>query len=230
MAVPQIRMFTNSYVAFYRPRKRLYFCLKYVPAAEVWEPFSLAMLAEGAQATLHKSTIHNQTPVTICLRTSPQTDRIRERLLLTATSLYLNIPLRDGTTLTAPIVDRGMAMQGKYVVQEIGATQGIPYEAATRLWQNPDPPAPRPAASLVPKTKLTPIPKRIAWLVAEEAQKQGETCPITLEPITPLTASVTTCFHCFDAEQLNVWLVTRTTTPVCPMCKKEFVATKAFDA
>lgn len=130
-APPKIRMFTYSYIAFYRPRKRLYFCLKYVPGPGVWEPFSLSMVAEGTHASLHKSTIHNiRTPLHLTIRTSPQTDRLRERFNLNATGLYLKIPLRDGTTITAAIVDRGMAMQGKYVVQEIAAMQGFPYEAA----------------------------------------------------------------------------------------------------
>jgi hypothetical protein len=151
---------------------------------------------------------------------------MREQLQLTATGLYLKIPLRDGTTITAPIVERGFAMPSKYVVQEIGAIPGVPYESNTRLWEEPAPP--QPVAPVIRTITLTPIPRRIAWLVAEDAQKQGDTCPITLEPISPLTAAVTTCFHCFDAEHLNAWLTTRAKSE-CPLCKKEFLATKAFD-
>lgn len=233
MAAQEIRMFTHSYLAFYRPRKRSYFCLKYVPNANVWEPFSIAMVAEGIHATIRKSTVHNihntQPGAHIFARTSPRADRQRERIQIMGTGLYLSIPLQDGTAIIAAIVTRPIAMPGKYIDTEIEAVHGVPYEMNTRLWQDPAPPEP-PAAPVpaVQATKLTAIPRRIAWLVAEDAQKQGETCPISLEAISPLTASVTTCFHCFDSEQLNAWLATRPARE-CPMCKKACLATKAFE-
>lgn len=69
------------------------------------------------------------------------------------------------------------------------------------------------------------LPKRIAWIIAEDASKKGETCSITLEPISPITASVTTCFHVFETHAINTWLTTKNT---CPMCKQRTVATVAF--
>jgi len=75
------------------------------------------------------------------------------------------------------------------------------------------------------RTALEPIPKRIAWLIADNACKENEMCSITMEHITPLTAAVTTCFHCFDSEAVGVWLSTHST---CPTCRKPCLTTKAF--
>jgi hypothetical protein len=74
-------------------------------------------------------------------------------------------------------------------------------------------------------TSIQPLPKRIAWIIAEDASKKGETCSITLEAISPITASVTTCFHVFETNAINTWLTTKNS---CPMCKQKTVATVAF--
>lgn len=93
-------------------------------------------------------------------------------------------------------------------------------------------PVPVPAPTPVPVSPTTrivariePIPARIAWIVAEDASKREETCAISMEPISPITASVTSCFHCFDTEAINTWLATKNT---CPQCRKGCVATQAF--
>jgi SUMO ligase MMS21 Smc5/6 complex component len=83
-------------------------------------------------------------------------------------------------------------------------------------------PTPTPAYANLPE----PIPRRIAWLVAEDASKNSETCSITLDEISPITASVTTCFHVFNSDAIAKWL---TTNPLCPMCKKRCQATVAFE-
>lgn len=85
------------------------------------------------------------------------------------------------------------------------------------------------------KVVLEPIPRRIAWLVAEDAQKQNEHCGITFEDISPLTAAVTTCFHCFDANALALWFSSQrddTNAPgqtTCPLCRKICLTTKAYN-
>jgi hypothetical protein len=102
-----------------------------------------------------------------------------------------------------------------------------PVVQAVRLWDNP-PPAPVPAAAPVPSAgtpSVVGLPKRIAWLVAEDAAKKDEKCPITMEPISPITASVTSCFHTFESEAITSWLTNHTT---CPQCRTPCVATVAF--
>ena len=74
--------------------------------------------------------------------------------------------------------------------------------------------------------QITPLPMRIAWIIAEDASAKGETCSITLEQISPVTASVTTCFHCFDTNAINTWLETHSS---CPLCKQATKATPAME-
>jgi hypothetical protein len=81
------------------------------------------------------------------------------------------------------------------------------------------------AAAIVAPIK--PLPKRVAWIIAEDAGKNGDKCAITMEPITPVTAAVTTCFHCFDHESIQTWMESHTT---CPQCRERCAITKAFEA
>jgi len=112
----------------------------------------------------------------------------------------------------------------------------IPVVAAAPVAPAPAPAAPvvarvpRPvAAGAVPRNIILPekIPQRIAWIVAEDACKRSEDCSITLDPITPITAAVTSCFHVFDADAIAKWLES-TPGSLCPMCKKAAVATVCF--
>jgi hypothetical protein len=96
-------------------------------------------------------------------------------------------------------------------------------DLAVSLWDAP-PPAPA-APTVIVAIAREGIPKRIAWLVAEEAAKHEEKCPITMEPISPITASVTSCFHTFDSAAIASWLTNHTT---CPQCRKNCVATVAY--
>jgi Zinc-finger of the MIZ type in Nse subunit len=78
------------------------------------------------------------------------------------------------------------------------------------------------------RVTLKPIPQRIAWILAEDACKKGETCSITMEEITPLTSSVTTCYHFFNSEAIETWLQSKPMRE-CPVCKRTCYATKACD-
>jgi hypothetical protein len=73
------------------------------------------------------------------------------------------------------------------------------------------------------------IPKRIAWLIAEDASKNSETCPISTNIISPITASVTTCFHVFETESINEWVQLHPINTPCPICRKPCEVTSAFD-
>ena len=67
---------------------------------------------------------------------------------------------------------------------------------------------------------------RIAWIIAEDASKKGDKCAITLDELSPLTASVTSCYHVFTTTALDIWFQTNHT---CPVCKQRTVATRAFE-
>jgi hypothetical protein len=100
------------------------------------------------------------------------------------------------------------------------------------LWVTQPPPLELQAPALptvqavAPLVPLKPIPKRIAWLIAEEAK--AETCPILAEPISPITAAVTTCFHVFDHDAINEWFVRNPVNTRCPVCRDICLFTKAF--
>ena len=76
-----------------------------------------------------------------------------------------------------------------------------------------------------PRVFLEKIPKRIAWLIAEAA---NDTCPISTNPISPITASVTTCFHVFETEAINEWIARNPVNTPCPVCRKVCMATAAY--
>jgi hypothetical protein len=62
------------------------------------------------------------------------------------------------------------------------------------------------------------MPKHISRLVAQDAIARNEICPITMDPITIETCSVTSCFHVFERDALALWHVTNKT---CPVCKQD---------
>jgi hypothetical protein len=66
---------------------------------------------------------------------------------------------------------------------------------------------------------------RIAWIIAEDASKKGETCAITLDEISPITASVTSCYHVFTTSALETWFQTKS---ICPVCKQKATYTPAY--
>lgn len=71
------------------------------------------------------------------------------------------------------------------------------------------------------------LPRRIAWILAEDASKKGDVCPITMDPISPLTASVTSCFHVFQTNALQMSLQHN---PECPVCREPSCSvTKAYE-
>jgi hypothetical protein len=79
------------------------------------------------------------------------------------------------------------------------------------------------------KIILKPIPQRIAWLIAEESSKSKETCAITTDEISPITAAVTSCFHVFEYDSIQEWVNKNPARPTCPVCREVCAITKAFE-
>ena len=79
------------------------------------------------------------------------------------------------------------------------------------------------------KIILKPIPQRIAWLIAEDSSKSKETCAITTDEISPITAAVTTCFHVFEYDSIQEWVNKNPARPTCPVCREVCAITKAFE-
>ena len=81
-------------------------------------------------------------------------------------------------------------------------------------------PAPAPAAP-APSPAVT-LPSFVASALIADARNRNLACPITMEPINPDTATVTPCYHVFDADALSAWVaqqINREGAPTCPVCK-----------
>lgn len=79
----------------------------------------------------------------------------------------------------------------------------------------PRPPRPQPATSsrhdLAAASGLPPLPPHVQRLVIDAAIAAGDTCPITMEPITADTAVITPCGHVFGTDLTRV--------SICPVCR-----------
>jgi len=65
------------------------------------------------------------------------------------------------------------------------------------------------------KAVSPPLPAFVRTLLVEEAISKKQDCPITMEPITKESATVTSCYHVFDQDAIASWLTTHSTCPVC---------------
>jgi len=81
--------------------------------------------------------------------------------------------------------------------------------------RRPPPPQRQPPA--VPPTHPKPFPRHLVAAVLANAVANNAICPITMDPITPDTATVTSCGHVFQTEAIRHWL---TTNAICPECRE----------
>jgi hypothetical protein len=86
----------------------------------------------------------------------------------------------------------------------------------------PSAPAPAPAfpVDTKPLKPLKPFPRHLVAAILADAAANNAICPITMDPITPDTATVTSCGHVFQTEAIRYWLTTRNECPECrePTC------------
>jgi hypothetical protein len=235
MAAQQLQNFNNNFVAFYRPQKREYCLLTWSPATRHW--WKAELDEHDTPLTLHRSTVHPPATghINVKSRIAIRIDFTAQGFFVKTTNTQTNqvstIPILSLTPQAYRNIPASMKKKSYFATQPAAE-----YEQAQALWtvapapQANQQPAPRPLAPQPASVQVEAIPKRIAWLIAAEAEKQEENCPITMDTISPLTAAVTTCFHCFDAEALAAWNVTRGGGATeCPLCKKKCLFTKAFD-
>jgi hypothetical protein len=68
---------------------------------------------------------------------------------------------------------------------------------------------------------LPPVSKRVEAIVIKDALEKGETCPITLSPLTNENACcVSPCYHVFDKESITKWISQNNN---CPLCKEKCI-------
>ena len=208
----EITAFTNSTVAFFRPRKRTFYFFKWDNPTRKW-------FREGGDypnLTIHKATNHVMSTAKLVLA------HTRNRIL------EINIRA-DGTFLKSenkiiPILKSRTNIPASLILQEYQAIQlEETYLTENQLWNIRIPVETPPQ---IPQENTQKIPTRIAWLIAEDACKNNEICAITMNVVSPLTAAVTSCFHAFERDALEEWLLIKNT---CPVCRKRCSSTRAYD-
>ena len=70
------------------------------------------------------------------------------------------------------------------------------------------------------------VPQFVAQLVAQHSVETGEMCPITCDDITVDEAAVTSCYHVFNKESIEMYRAMGNMT--CPVCRQECSITHAL--
>jgi hypothetical protein len=109
----------------------------------------------------------------------------------------------------------------EFVAREIEALEAAIEAREHRRHRIRTPSPPRPIAgdggAVRPPPPPSALPKFVADALVTAAVAAEATCPITMEPISPENAAVTSCFHVFEANAIAIWLTDRHT---CPTCKQ----------
>lgn len=224
-----LQNFTGSMIGILRPQLGSYYFLEWNVAGHQWRPaITIPQITSIGTSTAHD----RSATATINCASGPRGRTYSIGIL--ADPRFLKCA--NGSRVV--LCKKTSGQMGQYLMQvetRLGAT--IPTDPPENivLWSVRPPAAPAPdqqaqqqQRAQVKSVPLTPIPQRIAWLIADDACKNKESCSISLEEISPLTAAVTTCFHCFDADSLEGWFATQGEKKPCPLCRTECLATKAF--
>jgi hypothetical protein len=224
MAERSINIFRDPYLAIYRPNKKTYSIVQWVDQGRYWKR-TLVDYDLIATTTLRTQLI----PLGNCeINIYPNNTNQAILVNCVASGQYLRYGNFDVAIIQKKPNSRASFRANIFmcefpcttVTQETQETPGT-----LPLWTIGDPNRIYTHISSI-TIKPQPLPTRIAWIIAEDASKKGETCPISLDAISPITASVTSCYHVFDSNALATWLRTKNT---CPMCKQKTVATVAYD-
>ena len=234
-----IYIFETSIIAFFRPIKRSYFCMGWNEDRRKWVPY----LTDLPNLVMHRSTTtrSGKVPIRVAtnLRATPvQIEVHSDGYYLQSNDTRITLVRQTGNALPQTLIKKEYTM----------ADASLPaVETDTRLWRLAPAPTPEQIAAQAAanaaavaaaaaaqaqaqaQTTLKPIPRRIAWLIADDACKNKEACPITTNDISPVTAAVTSCFHVFESESLSEWFARHPARTKCPVCREVCLMTKAFE-
>jgi hypothetical protein len=219
----RIHIFRTTHICLFRRNKKTYYVLQWNNTVRKW----IRAMPDLPDLTLHRSTTSRDAEVDINFATSA--GATAKRTHVTADGFYLM-----SGAICIPIVKADKSLPQAFMMTEYKALE-TPYTTTDyNLW---DVVAPQPLAAAPPHLAVAPphlailqekIPKRIAWLIAEDASKNNDTCPISTNIISPITASVTTCFHVFESEYINEWAQLHPINTPCPVCRKPCEITAAY--
>lgn len=221
MADSTIHTFREPFVAIYRPNKKTYSILQWVDHGRYWKRYLVDPLLVPT-VTLRTQSI----PLAYCeINTYAGNTNQAIHVRCVASGQYLRYGAHDVAIIqkkpTSPATFGTSLFVGEFPCTTV--SQETP--GTLQLWNiRSQDPVYTHVSSITRRPQ--PLPTRIAWIIAEDASKKGETCPIILDAISPITASVTTCYHVFDSTALTKWFENNNR---CPMCKQITVATVAYD-
>jgi len=227
-----IHNFTTNLIAFHRPIKRSYFILTWNGDQRKWHPYRVDL----PNLLMRRSVVNRSGKVNINVATSrtatPTLIEVNsDGYFLMSNNIKITLVRQTGNALPPPFVKKEYTLANP---------SEYPLPVDERLWNLAPPPAPvavqQQPANLVTATvthtpsfhPLKAIPRRIAWLIAEDACKNNEACPISTNEISPITAAVTTCFHVFESEHLSEWFARNPVRTKCPVCREVCQMTKAY--
>ena len=241
-----IHNFTTLHIAIHRPVKRTFVVFSWEAEVRKWIPYT----DDLPDLRLKRSSVSTQGVVHINMATRPYRRAINVEVssndhYLTAGNIDIVIVKKTGTQLPQGYMKRDypappataeveITDEELWTVRASAEQQAAQQEAAQEV---PGLAALATAAQQQPQLQvqpvikiiLKPIPQRIAWLIAEDSSKSKETCAITTDEISPITAAVTTCFHVFDYESIQEWVNKNPARPTCPVCREVCAITKAFE-
>ena len=214
--MPRIHTFVGQYICFFRRNKKTYYVLQWNSQRSKW----LRSNPPLPDLTLHRSNISRAGEVSINVATYPGAPA--KLIPVTGDGFYI----KSGD-IRIPILKARNSLGQAFMMTEYTALETPFTQTDELLWSvqaEPLQPA-QPPPLAVTQEKL---PKRIAWLIAEDASKNSETCPISTNDISPITASVTTCYHVFDTDSINEWIARNPINTPCPVCRKPCEVTAAY--
>jgi hypothetical protein len=201
-----IQSFVGLKIAIWRAHKKTFYALEWDGDSRTWRswvPFNVDDLSR------HTSSHHPGAATIIIGNGRSVTIRAKGEFLYNAYHII-------------PIVKISGQVPNTWKTREFGHMIPLaPGLSIETLWVAAPEQVPEPEPEPAPV-----LPRRIAVLVAENAVKNNDRCPITMEPISPLTAAVTTCYHVFDGAAIMTWLASNSQCPECRQpCSAVFAST-----
>jgi hypothetical protein len=211
----EIAIFREAYLAIYRPIKKTYSIIGWIPEGSYWKRAKPPTHGEEPAISIRYQTIP---PATAKINVIKNNTRDILNIQCMASGQYLIYG-----SYRIPIIVKKLQSPCSFPFSIFTSEFSCDIETlevseVAPLWQLT-------LEQPVQIKKKQGIPQRVAWILAENACQKDETCPITLDTITPMTAAVTSCFHVFQKDALTRWFLTNTK---CPLCKEDTVATEAF--
>lgn len=205
-----ISTFTDGRVCFYRRNKKTYYILGWNPTALKW----VRTMPELSGLALHRSRVSRDGTVSLNIATS--SGAVSRMIRVRSNGYYL----KSDDNICIPILESERSLPIGFMLKDYRALDLPCVDTDYSLWLT----TPRESIQI----KVAKLPKRIAWIIAEDASKNGQSCPISTNDISPLTSSVTTCYHVFDTESINEWIQRNPVNTPCPVCREPCKVTEAY--